>query len=95
MYASSETEKQNIIKTGFKQKGRIDVNRFKGLGEMNPQQLRETTMNPNSRKLIRVQLQPDHLSDVKELFERLMGKNPETRFQFISEKAKFVSEIDY
>ncbi|MEE2774166.1 MAG: DNA topoisomerase IV subunit B [Pseudomonadota bacterium] len=94
-YASSEGEKRTIIEKNLKEKGRMEVSRFKGLGEMNPQQLRETTMNPSSRRLIRVQLNLNELDNVKELFHRLMGKNPETRFQFISEKAKFVSEIDY
>src|SRR3546814_11975597 len=63
------------------------VNRFKGLGEMNPQQLRETTMDPKTRSMIRITLPQEYeeRAGVRDLVERLMGKNTEHRFAFIKE----------
>jgi topoisomerase-4 subunit B len=71
----------------------VDVGRFKGLGEMNPQQLRETTMDPASRSLIRITLPPEfeQRAAVKELVDQLMGRNPEHRFNFIQNRA---GEVD-
>ena len=73
---------------------KIDVQRFKGLGEMPPATLKETTMDPGSRSLLKVTL-PSQYEDrqpVKDLVERLMGKNPEHRFAFIQSRAAAVSE---
>jgi len=74
------------------------VSRFKGLGEMNPQQLKETTMDPASRSLIRITLPAEYQDrqPVRDLVDRLMGKNPEHRFQFIQSRASALSddEID-
>jgi topoisomerase-4 subunit B len=70
------------------------VSRFKGLGEMNPGQLKETTMDPKSRSLIRITL-PQEYEDrqaVKDLVERLMGRNPEHRFHFIQTRAAELDE---
>jgi topoisomerase-4 subunit B len=69
------------------------VGRFKGLGEMNPQQLRETTMSPETRSLIRITLpqESEGRFAVKDLVDRLMGRNPEHRFQFIQNRA---GEVD-
>jgi len=72
----------------------VEVARYKGLGEMNPNQLKETTMDPASRSLIRITL-PSEYQDrqpVKDLVDRLMGKNPEHRFNFIQERAAAVDE---
>jgi topoisomerase-4 subunit B len=70
------------------------VSRFKGLGEMDAKDLKETTMDPTSRKLIRVSIDEDEAGETADLVERLMGKKPEMRFQYIQENAKFVLELD-
>ena len=73
---------------------KVDVGRFKGLGEMMPQQLKETTMDPETRTLLRVTLPQEYeeRAGVKDLVDRLMGKNPEHRFQFIQANAASVDE---
>ncbi|SFP17585.1 DNA topoisomerase IV subunit B [Tranquillimonas alkanivorans] len=94
VYCLDEAEKDAWLKKGLGGKGKIDVSRFKGLGEMDPKDLKETTMDPNSRKLIRVSIDEDEPGETSDLVERLMGKKPELRFQYISENAKFVEELD-
>ncbi|HKT86103.1 MAG TPA: DNA topoisomerase IV subunit B [Novosphingobium sp.] len=91
-YARDDTHRAELEATVFKGR-KVEVGRFKGLGEMNPQQLRETTMSPDSRSLIRITLPPEYegRAAVKDLVERLMGRNPEHRFMFIQNRA---SEID-
>ena len=79
---------------GFGGKGKVDVSRFKGLGEMDAKDLKETTMDPASRRLIRVSVDDDLPGETSDLVERLMGKKPELRFQYISENARFVEELD-
>ena len=74
--------------------GKIDVQRFKGLGEMDAKDLKDTTMNPETRKLIRVSIHDEVPGETGDLVERLMGKKPELRFQYISENARFVEELD-
>ena len=81
-------------KGSSKPAGKIDVSRFKGLGEMDAKDLKETTMDPASRKLIRVTVDEDAPGETGDLVERLMGKRPEMRFQYISENAKFAGELD-
>ncbi|MEC8178209.1 MAG: DNA topoisomerase IV subunit B, partial [Pseudomonadota bacterium] len=83
-YARDEEHRRELEETVFKGK-KIEISRFKGLGEMNPAQLRETTMHPDSRSLIRITLPPEFedRAAVKELVGQLMGRNPEHRFQFI------------
>ena len=92
-YAKDEDQRAEIEATLFKGK-KVEVSRFKGLGEMNPQQLRETTMDPKTRSLIRITLPQDYeeRSAVKDLVDRLMGKNPEHRFQFIQSHAAEMDE---
>ena len=87
-YARDEEHRRELEETAFKGK-KIEVSRFKGLGEMNPAQLRETTMHPDSRSLIRITLPPEFedRAAVKELVGQLMGRNPEHRYQFIQNKA--------
>ena len=68
--------------------GKIQISRFKGLGEMNPSQLKETTMDIRTRKLIQISLNLSILKETNELVDNLMGKNPEYRFNFISKNAK-------
>jgi len=87
-YARDDAHRAELEATVFKGK-KVEVARFKGLGEMNPQQLRETTMNPDTRSLIRITLPPEfeQRAAVKELVDRLMGRNPEHRFMFIQNNA--------
>jgi topoisomerase-4 subunit B len=92
-YARDDAHRGELEASLFKGK-KVDVSRFKGLGEMNPQQLRETTMDPKSRSMIRITL-PDEYQDlnrVRGLVDRLMGRNPEHRFAFIQSNAADVDE---
>jgi topoisomerase-4 subunit B len=93
-YCLSEAEKDAALEAGLGGKGRLEVSRFKGLGEMDAKDLKETTMDPASRKLIRVTIDEDEPGETDDLVERLMGKKPELRFQYISENARFVEELD-
>ena len=104
VYARDDAHKDELMKTAFKGKKKIEISRFKGLGEMPAAQLKETTMDPKKRGLMRVTL-PEaerHASaahkkvegSTAQLIDRLMGKNPEARFTFIQENAKFVQDID-
>ncbi len=94
VYALDEDEKDRLLADGLGGKGKIDVSRFKGLGEMDAKDLKETTMDPASRRLIRVSIDDDLPGETGDLVERLMGKKPELRFQYISENARFVEELD-
>ena len=94
LYVSDDAEKDRMMATGLGGKGKIDVQRFKGLGEMDAKDLKDTTMNPLSRKLIRVTITEDTPGETGDLVERLMGKRPEMRFQYIQENAQFVEELD-
>ena len=94
VYALDETEKERLMAQGLGGKGKIDVSRFKGLGEMDAKDLKETTMDPGSRRLIRVSVDDDLPGETSDLVERLMGKKPELRFQYITENARFVEELD-
>jgi topoisomerase IV subunit B len=100
IYARDDAHKDEIIAKKFKNK-KVELSRFKGLGEMMPVQLRETTMDPAKRSLLRVVVpnaaDPEERSEcerTKGLVESLMGRKPELRFQFIQENAKFVRDID-
>ncbi|MGZ2258664.1 DNA topoisomerase IV subunit B [Roseobacter sp. A03A-229] len=94
VYCLDEGEKDMWLEKGLGGKGKIDVSRFKGLGEMDAKDLKETTMDPKTRKLIRVSIDEDMPGETGDLVERLMGKKPELRFQYIQENAKFVEELD-
>ena len=94
VYCLDEAEKDMWLEKGLGGKGKIDVSRFKGLGEMDAKDLKETTMDPTTRKLIRVSIDEDMPGETGDLVERLMGKKPELRFQYIQENAKFVEELD-
>ncbi len=99
LYARDDAHKDEILKTVLKPaKGKVEVSRFKGLGEMPSKQLRDTTMDPTRRTLLRVTL-PDQKDrgDYKKttkLVESLMGRKPELRFDFIQKNAKFVRDLD-
>ena len=93
LYARDDAHRAQIEANEFKGK-KVDVGRFKGLGEMNPLQLRETTMDPKTRGMLRVTLPQEYEERalVRDLVDRLMGKNPEHRFTFIQENAARVDE---
>ncbi|MBA3510990.1 DNA topoisomerase IV subunit B [Sphingomonas sp.] len=93
LYARDDAHRAELEATEFKGK-KVDVSRFKGLGEMMPQQLKATTMDPATRSLLKVTL-PDEYQDrqpVKDLVERLMGRDPAKRFEFIQNSAAAVDE---
>ncbi|MBT5373206.1 MAG: DNA topoisomerase IV subunit B [Rhodospirillaceae bacterium] len=100
-YARDDAHKQELMKTVFKGRGKIEISRFKGLGEMPAKQLKETTMDPAKRTLLRVTV-PDWADEeqrraarnTSKLVESLMGKKPELRLAYIQKNAKFVGEID-
>ena len=94
VYALDEAEKESWMARGLGGRGKIDVSRFKGLGEMDAKDMKETTMDPASRKLIRVTVDEDTPGETGDLVERLMGKKPELRFQYIQDNARFVEELD-
>ncbi len=94
VYCADEAEKDMYLEKGLGGRGKIELSRFKGLGEMNPSQLKETTMDPATRTLIRVTIDEDEPGETGDLVERLMGKKPEMRFQYIQENAKFAEELD-
>jgi topoisomerase-4 subunit B len=92
-YARDDDHKDELLATMFKGK-KPEIGRFKGLGEMMPAQLKETTMDPSKRTLARVTL-PREEEAVEDLVERLMGRKPEARFRFIQENAEFaVADLD-
>ncbi|MDA0997160.1 MAG: toprim domain-containing protein, partial [Proteobacteria bacterium] len=101
IYARDDAHKDQLMETEFKGRGKVEISRFKGLGEMPPAQLKETTMSPKNRTLIRVTLPGVHTDDDKieakataRLVDQLMGKKPELRFAYIQEHAEFVQDLD-
>ncbi|MGN7869297.1 DNA topoisomerase IV subunit B [Paracoccus sp. 22332] len=94
VYVADDAEKERMLAKGLGGRGKIDVQRFKGLGEMDAKDLKDTTMNPKTRKLIRVSIDDDEGGETGDLVERLMGKKPELRFEYIQENARFAEELD-
>jgi topoisomerase-4 subunit B len=91
-YARNETHRDELLKKEFHANAKVEIGRFKGLGEMMAAQLKETTMDPKKRTLLKVMLLTDDRADTESSVERLMGNKAETRFAFIQEKAEFASE---
>ena len=94
VYAMDDDDKARRVKKDFKAGAKIEISRFKGLGEMPPAQLRETTMDPKKRTLLRVTVMEGEEGDTASLVERLMGKKAETRFAFIQENAARATDLD-
>ena len=94
VYCKDQIERDKWISEGLGGKGKIEVSRFKGLGEMDAKDLKQTTMDPTSRKLIRVAIDEDQPGETGDLVDRLMGKKPELRYQYIQSNARFVNELD-
>jgi topoisomerase-4 subunit B len=93
-YARDEAERARLMAQGLGGKGKIETSRFKGLGEMMPKQLKETTMDPATRTLVQVRVDDEAPGETSDLVERLMGKRPEMRFQYIQQNARFVEDVD-
>ena len=107
VYARDDAHKDELMTTAFGGKGKVEISRFKGLGEMPPMQLKETTMNRATRQMLRVKIPPSGGPELvvepeleaetrrtRETVETLMGKKPELRFAFIQENARFVLDVD-
>ncbi len=94
VYAMNDDDRERKTKSEFKAGSKVDVSRFKGLGEMPPGQLRETTMDPAKRTLLKVVAAPEERAATADLVESLMGRRPELRFQFIQEHARSVEDVD-
>lgn len=101
LYARDDAHKDELLAKEFKGRGKIEISRFKGLGEMPPAQLKDTTMSPKKRTLIQVHLpdrrdesQLEESRETAKMVDTLMGKKPEKRFAYIQENAQFVDELD-
>ncbi|MEH6402049.1 MAG: DNA topoisomerase IV subunit B [Sneathiella sp.] len=94
LYAMDDPHKDRLMKSDFNGRGKIEISRFKGLGEMPPAQLKETTMNPAKRTLLRIQIPMEEFGETVERIDSLMGKRPELRFAFIQENARFADNLD-
>lgn len=94
VYARDEQHKDELIRAEFKPGAKVEINRFKGLGEMNSGQLKETTMNPKVRTLLRVVIDEESREAVSEAVSALMGSKPEARYRFIQDRAAFVTDLD-
>ena len=92
-YARDDAHREEIIQRVLTGRGKIEVSRFKGLGEMMPAQLKETTMDARSRSLLRVTIPEDDTQETASSVERLMGNKPDARFTFIQERAPFAVEL--
>ncbi|MCA6121622.1 DNA topoisomerase IV subunit B [Bradyrhizobium sp. WSM 1704] len=92
VYARDDAHRDELIKSEFHANAKVEIGRFKGLGEMNPTQLKETTMDPATRTLLRVKLLTEDREGTADSVERLMGTKAEARFAFISDKAEFASD---
>ncbi|MDX1483063.1 MAG: DNA topoisomerase IV subunit B [Alphaproteobacteria bacterium] len=93
-YARDDAHKDELLAGRFGGRGKIDISRFKGLGEMPPAQLKETTMSPQSRSLLRITIPEKAKRETAKRVEDLMGRKPELRLRFIQEHAREAAELD-
>jgi topoisomerase-4 subunit B len=94
VYARDDRHRERLMASEFKAGQKIEVTRFKGLGEMNASHLKETTMDPRRRTLLRVEIGEGDRSQIAEAVNALMGSKPEARFRFIQERAAFAKDLD-
>ncbi|MEP1572575.1 DNA topoisomerase IV subunit B [Roseibium album] len=94
LYARDDAHKDELLETVFKGKSKVEIGRFKGLGEMLPAQLKETTMDPTKRSMLKVDVDEADIGTTNDAVERLMGNKPEARFRFIQENAEFADDLD-
>ncbi len=92
LYARNDAHKDELMQSAFERRGKIEISRFKGLGEMLPKQLKETTMAPAHRTLLRVEIVEEDRAKTSKTVEQLMGNKAEARFRFIQENAEFAEE---
>ncbi len=93
-YARDDDHRAELMETEFKGKAKIEISRFKGLGEMLPAQLKETTMDPSKRTLLRVLIDEVDFEGTRNAVDDLMGTKAEARFRFIQERAAFAEDLD-
>jgi len=93
-YARDDADKDHLMATEFSGRGKVEISRFKGLGEMLPAQLKVTTMNRAKRTLLQVVMPEDEMAETRSSVARLMGNKPELRFKFIQERAEFATDLD-
>ncbi|MGY5776890.1 DNA topoisomerase IV subunit B [Rhizobium sp. LEGMi135b] len=94
IYARDDVHRQELMSTEFKGKGKVEISRFKGLGEMLPAQLKETTMDPSKRTLLRVEIDEVDFEGTRDAVDNLMGTKADARFRFIQERAAFAEDLD-
>ena len=94
VYARDPAHKDQLLKSEFAANAKVEINRFKGLGEMNASQLKETTMDPKKRTLLRVEIGDGDRTAIGEAVNALMGSKPEARFRFIQDRAAFAQDLD-
>jgi topoisomerase-4 subunit B len=94
LYARDDAHRAELMAREFNGKGKVEVSRFKGLGEMLPKQLKETTMDPAQRSLLRVEIDELDPGSTRKTVDELMGTKPEARFRFIQENAEFAKDLD-
>ncbi len=94
VYARDEKHRDALIAKEFRANAQVKVGRFKGLGEMNASELKETTMDPAKRLLLRVEIGEGERSTIGETVNALMGSKPEARFRFIQDRAAFAKDLD-
>ena len=92
-YARDDEHRESLIDKNFNRSNKIEINRFKGLGEMMPSQLKETTMIPGNRTLLRVMIPENKKNITQKTISNLMGNKPELRFEFIREKANLNNNL--
>ncbi len=93
LYAMNDADRERKMRQ-FKSGAKVEVSRFKGLGEMPPTALRDTTMDPARRTLLKVGVAPEDKQETNTMVESLMGRRPELRFQFIQERARTMDEVE-
>ncbi len=91
-YARDDEHREELLRTEFRSNAKVDISRFKGLGEMLPAQLKETTMLPGKRTLLQVHIPDDESKATAKAVKDLMGNKPELRFKFIQENAAFAGD---
>ncbi|QKV17782.1 DNA topoisomerase IV subunit B [Oricola thermophila] len=94
LYARDDAHKNELVQSEFAGRGKIEISRFKGLGEMSAQQLKETTMNPSVRTLLRVEVDEENATETRKTVDSLMGTKADARFRFIQENAAFAKDLD-
>jgi topoisomerase-4 subunit B len=94
LYARDDAHREELMRTEFNGRGKVEIGRFKGLGEMLPSQLKETTMDPKKRTILKVAIDDVDFEGTREAVDNLMGTKADARFRFIQERAVFAENLD-